>query len=193
MSSFALHPLYIHLQDIGVEEDGEFKKLQAELNALDEIDYPRVFREKTALMHRAFETYGKKDLASAAYRKFHKENASWLDEYAEFCARRDGDESGYHCWIQFHLDKQFSEEVDYARSKGISFKGDLPIGVSADSADDISTAGAHLPRLTHHIRGTLPPGSINLGQKLPGGSVPLMEPVLICYFTRNLSFSACLS
>ena len=135
VSSFALHPLYIHLQDIGVEEDGEFKKLQAELNALDEIDYPRVFREKTALMRRAFETYGKKDLASAAYRKFHKENAAWLDEYAEFCARRDGNESGYHCWIQFHLDKQFSEEVDYARSKAISFKGDLPIGVSADSAE----------------------------------------------------------
>lgn len=149
VSSFALHPLYIHLQDIGVKEDGEFKKLQAELNALDEIDYPRVFREKTALMRRAFEARGKKDLASAAYRKFHKENASWLDEYAEFCARRDGDESGYHCWIQFHLDKQFSEEVDYARSKGISFKGDLPIGVSADSAEDISAAGLPIDGFFH--------------------------------------------
>ena len=64
-----------------------------------------------------------------------KENAAWLPEYAEFCARRDKLEPEYYCWMQYHLDKQFCEEVDYARAKGISLKGDLPIGVSADSAE----------------------------------------------------------
>ena len=79
ISSFALHPLYIRLQEIGVKEDATFKRIQQELNSLPELDYPRVFKEK--------------------------------------------------------MDRQFADEVKHARSKGVHFKGDLPIGVSADSAD----------------------------------------------------------
>ena len=135
VSSFGLHPLYIHLQDLGIKEDAAFKKEQKALNDLPEIDYPRVFKAKMALVRKAFEARGAKDMASAAFKKFCKENAYWLDEYVEFCAHRDKNEPDYHRWIQYHLDKQLSEEVAYARSKGISFKGDLPIGVSGDSAD----------------------------------------------------------
>ena len=135
VSTFALHPLYIHLQDLGIKADAAFRKKQAALNALPELDYPKVFKAKMAYIRQAFEARGAKDMASAAYKKFVKENAAWLPEYAEFCARRDKLEPEYYCWMQFHLDKQFCEEVDYARAKGISFKGDLPIGVSADSAE----------------------------------------------------------
>ena len=135
VSSFALHPIYIHLQDLGIKETAAFKKEQQELNALPEIDYPRVYKSKMALVRKAFTARGQKDLECAACRKFIKENAYWLDEYAEFCAKRDGNEPEYHKWIQFHLDKQLSAQVKYARSKGISLKGDLPIGVSQDSAD----------------------------------------------------------
>ena len=135
VSTFALHPLYIHLQDLGIKADAAFRKKQAALNALPELDYPKVFKAKMAYIRQAFEAHGAKDMASAAFKKFIKENAAWLPEYAEFCARRDKLEPEYYCWMQFHLDKQFCEEVDYARAKGISFKGDLPIGVSADSAE----------------------------------------------------------
>jgi len=135
VSTFALHPLYMHLQDLGIREDAAFKKKQAALNALPELDYPKVFKAKMAYIRQAFETRGAKDLASAACKRFVKENAAWLPEYAEFCARRDKLEPEYYVWMQYHLDKQFCEEVDYARAKGISFKGDLPIGVSADSAE----------------------------------------------------------
>lgn len=135
VSSFALHPLYIHLQDIGVKETAAFTKLQKELNALSELDYPRVFKEKMALIRKAYQRKGAQDLASKSYANFYKQNAFWLKEYAEFCANRDSNEPEFHCWIQYHLDKQLSQEVAYARSKGISLKGDLPIGVSSDSAD----------------------------------------------------------
>ncbi len=135
VSSFALHPLYMHLQDIGIKADATFKKQQAALNALSELDYPKVFKLKMAYIRQAFEARGAKDLASAACKKFIKENAGWLEEYAAFCARRDKLEPEYYVWMQYHLDKQFCEEVDYARAKGISLKGDLPIGVSADSAE----------------------------------------------------------
>ncbi len=135
VSTFALHPLYMHLQDLGIKEDAAFKKAQAALNALPELDYPRVFKAKMAYIRKAFEARGAKDLASPACRKFIKDNAAWLPEYAEFCACRDKKEPEYYCWMQFHLDRQFCQEVDYARAKGVSLKGDLPIGVSADSAE----------------------------------------------------------
>lgn len=135
VSSFALHPLYIHLQDIGVKETAAFKKQQAELNTLPEIDYPRVFRAKMALVRKAYETNGRKDMETADFKKFVRNNGYWLDEYSEFCAKRDSLEPEYYCWIQWHLERQFSLEVKYARKRGVFLKGDLPIGVSADSAE----------------------------------------------------------
>ncbi len=135
VSSFALHPLYLHLQDLGIRETASFKQKQAELNALPELDYPAVFEAKTALLQKAWGRRGSKDLQSEGYRKFAVDNAFWLDEYAVFCAERDDFDADYYRWLQYHLDLQFSEEVAYARAKGVFFKGDLPIGVSADSAD----------------------------------------------------------
>lgn len=44
-------------------------------------------------------------------------------------------DAGYHLFVQYHLHRQLSEARDYARRKGIVFKGDLPIGVSRTSAD----------------------------------------------------------
>ena len=136
VSSFALNPLYINLQDIGVKATPAFRKLQAELNALPELDYPRVFKEKMALVRKAFSKVGAEDMTSPAFKKFCKDNGPvWLDEYARFCARRDGDSEDFWRWLQWHLDSQLSKVAAYARKKNIHFKGDLPIGVSADSAD----------------------------------------------------------
>ena len=135
ISTFALHPLYMRLQEIGVPVDKAFLKEQAALNALPELDYPRVFKAKMKRIRAAFVAHGAADLAKPACKKFIKENAGWLPEYAEFCAKRDNLEPEYYVWMQYHLDRQFSEEVAYARSKDVHFKGDLPIGVSADSAE----------------------------------------------------------
>ena len=135
VSTFALHPLYMRLQEIGVPVDKAFLKEQAALNALPELDYPKVFKAKMKRIRKAFEDHGAKDLATAACKRFVKDNAAWLPEYAEFCARRDSLEPEYYVWMQYHLDRQFSEEVAYARSKDVHFKGDLPIGVSSDSAE----------------------------------------------------------
>ena len=135
ISSFALNPMYVRLQDLGVEEDASFRKLQKRLNALEEIDYPKVSRAKMGYVRKAFEANGEKDMASPKFRKFCRKNESWLDEYCSFCAKRDSLEKEYYAWMQFHLDKQLSEEVAYAHSKNVFLKGDLPIGVSRDSVD----------------------------------------------------------
>ena len=43
VSSFALNPLYIHLQDLGVKETATFKKERKALDDMPELDYPLVF------------------------------------------------------------------------------------------------------------------------------------------------------
>ena len=166
-SSFALHPQFIHLPEAGVEEDEEYLRLKAELNALPAVDYERVNDEKHRLLRKAFDRKWSGVSRTKAYRTFVKENAEWLIPYAAFCGLRDEfgtadfslwktadadfssyDEAAvaaclakhrkdadYYCFVQYHLDRQLSEARDYARSKGVIFKGDLPIGVSRTSAD----------------------------------------------------------
>ena len=47
----------------------------------------------------------------------------------------DYDDFAVHYFIQFHLHLQLSKVVEYARSKGVILKGDLPIGIFRDSVD----------------------------------------------------------
>lgn len=50
-------------------------------------------------------------------------------------ANNDFDDFAVHYFIQYHLHVQLSEVVEYARSKGVILKGDLPIGIYRDSVD----------------------------------------------------------
>ena len=83
-STFALHPQFLHLPAAGVKEDEEYKALQAELNALDQIDYERVNNAKIAFLKKAFAKTFKKLSATANYKAFIDKNASWLLPYAAF-------------------------------------------------------------------------------------------------------------
>ncbi len=40
-----------------------------------------------------------------------------------------------HFFVQYHLHKQLKDAVEYAHSKGIAIKGDIPIGVNKNSVD----------------------------------------------------------
>ncbi len=40
-----------------------------------------------------------------------------------------------HYFIQYHLDLQLREAIDYGHKNGIAFKGDIPIGISPDSIE----------------------------------------------------------
>ena len=162
-STFALHPQFLHLPAAGVKVDEEYKTLQAELNALEQIDYERVNKGKTALLRKAFGKTFKKLSATKAYQAFIEKNESWLLPYAAFCVLRDQNgtpdfskwkgyakynkkkvaafcaenqaDIDFWCFVQYHLDKQLSEVCEYAHSKGVVFKGDLPIGISRTSVD----------------------------------------------------------
>ena len=136
-SSFALHPQYLHLPDAGIPENQAYKQLQREINSLPQVDYERVNKAKNSLLLEHFLKNGRAVTGSDEYREFVRDNSYWLDSYMAFCVRRDGGlaPADFYGWEQFLLDRQLLEAADYARSRGVIFKGDLPIGVSAFSAD----------------------------------------------------------
>ena len=162
-STFALHPQYLHLPAAGVKVDEEYKTIQQELNSLPEFDYEKVNHTKIALLRKAFAKTFKKLSATEDYQAFMVKNSSWILPYAAFCVLRDlngtpdfskwknyskynkkkvaafceenKSEVDFWCFVQYHLDKQLSEVCAYAHSKGVVFKGDLPIGISRTSVD----------------------------------------------------------
>ncbi len=162
-STFALHPQFIHLPDAGVVEDEEYKVLQAELNALDAVDYERVNKEKDRLLRKAFKAGWRKTCTRKDYKEFMAANGHWLIPYAAFrtltaeyatpdfpqwgeyskyredkiaaYCRKNKKEVDYHCFVQYHLNRQMKEVRAYCHSKGVILKGDLPIGISRTSVD----------------------------------------------------------
>jgi 4-alpha-glucanotransferase len=92
-STFALHPMYLRLSELGKLKDGArqayYDHLAKELNALEEIDYERVNEAKNAYTRELFAQVGEKAVKAPAFRHFVKENASWLTPYAAFCVLRD--------------------------------------------------------------------------------------------------------
>ena len=93
LSSFALHPLYLRLSDVGYlrgeSERAEMEALKAELNALAEVDYARVIEAKIKYLRLLYKQLGARCLDSKSFRDFEKRNRAWLMPYAVFCTLRD--------------------------------------------------------------------------------------------------------
>ena len=166
-SSFALHPMYLHLPAMGRLNDQNrqeyFDNLGRELNQLPEVDYERVNNAKIEFTHELFAQDGAAVMERDDFKEFVGRNEHWLKPYAAFCALRDingtGDMSkwgeyaeytqekldrfvaenpdriNYVYYIQYFLDKQMHEVIDYAHDRGVALKGDVPIGISRISAD----------------------------------------------------------
>ena len=163
VSSFALHPQFIHLPAAGVRRDKAYREAQVLLNSLQKVDYERVNAEKTKRLEKVFSSKKAEILASVPYREFVETNRFWLLPYAVFCCLRDetgtvdfskwgkfarytpararqyaeahSDRVAFWCWIQYCLHVQLRDAVEYAHAHHVAIKGDLPIGVSRTSAD----------------------------------------------------------
>ena len=145
------------------EAMARFEVLGKELNELPNVDYERVNSAKAEYLHAIFAEQGSKTLASKEFKAFMAANEEWLRPYAVFCALRDekgtpdfskwgamakytkakatkyekehSDAVAYNYFVQYHLAKQLREVRDYAHSKGVVLKGDIPIGISRTSVD----------------------------------------------------------
>ncbi len=92
-SSFALHPMFLHLQSVGILKDAArrefYSGLAAELNALPQVDYERVNQGKMQYAREVFAESGVDTLECQEFAGFKDKNDYWLKPYAAFCVLRD--------------------------------------------------------------------------------------------------------
>ena len=142
VSAFALHPHYLDLEAFGTLKSKTkmtaFQRQRRELNALGYSDYEAVGRVKMAYVQDVFEEKGRQILDSREYKAWFEENKDWLEPYASWVIRKKKFEMR-NCdiiyYIQYSLHVQLKAAADYARSKGVVLKGDIPIGVNRDSVE----------------------------------------------------------
>ena len=135
VSAFALHPHYMDLEALGALKSKAkmtaYNRQRQELNALGYSDYEAVDRVKRAYIEEVFAERGKQTLESKEYKQWLSENKDWLEPYAKWLGAAV-DLIGY---IQYNLHLQLKSATDYARSKGVFIKGDVPIGVNGNSVE----------------------------------------------------------
>ena len=156
ISVFALHPIYLDLREWRkTKAYAAHKERGRVLNSLAVLDYEAVLKEKQAFMRDLYAEIGEHVVKSLSYIEYCHENSGWLNDYARFCTLRDmnrtanfrdwkikdvvGDKNmeatvQFHCFIQYLLHCQMSAVHEYARSRGVILKGDIPIGICRDSA-----------------------------------------------------------
>ncbi len=161
ISTYALHPLYIRVSEI--DSSADVSELVA-LNGLETVDYDRVDALKWTLFRELYERRGGETLCCSEYNDFYNANKYWLKSYAVFSYLRDKFQTSDHSswdepynyyykeleervikenykevalyfFLQFHADKQLKAARNKARSCGVVFKGDIPIGVSLNSVE----------------------------------------------------------
>jgi 4-alpha-glucanotransferase len=98
ISSFALHPLYIRLQEVGTLTDThplqkQFTRLRQWLNEKDTVDYETVMTFKLAYLRALYEAAGEK-LQTRDYWQWFAANEHWLLPYAVYCYLRDTYKTG---------------------------------------------------------------------------------------------------
>ena len=140
ISAFALHPHYIDLEEAGIlkskDRMTQFHRRRQELNALSYSDYEAVDRVKGEYLRELYAEKGKQVMGTVACKQFISENADWLKPYAAFRIKHnDTLTADYLYYQQYLLHIQLKEAADYARSKGVILKGDLPIGVHRESVE----------------------------------------------------------
>ena len=136
VSAFALHPHYIDLEALGSLKSKAkmtaYHRQQRELNALSYSDYEAVDRVKSEYIKEYFAEKGQQTLDTKEFKQWFADNKQWLEPYALWLNK----ESALLVYFtQYHLHIQLKAAADYARSKGIVLKGDIPIGVNGDSVE----------------------------------------------------------
>ena len=135
VSAFALHPHYMDLEALGALKSKAkmtaYNRQRQELNALGYSDYEAVDRVKRAYIEEVFAERGRQTLESKEYKQWLSENRDWLEPYAKWLGAAV-DLIGY---TQYNLHLQLKSATDYARSKGVFIKGDVPIGVNGNSVE----------------------------------------------------------
>ena len=155
--SFAGNPYFIDI-DLLVR-DGLLAKDEAKAEETDakRIDYRKLFETRIRLLKKAYARFK----VNSDFIRFKQKNADWLDDYSLFMSLKEA--NGYKQWtewgdckfydyaklkraeyagecefwkfVQYEFFSQYKAVKKYAKSKGISIIGDMPIYVAYDSVE----------------------------------------------------------
>jgi 4-alpha-glucanotransferase len=93
ISVFALHPLYLRIEELSVsltkDEKKEIAKARSTLNTQPAVDYVAVTQTKTTLTRRAYQRHADSLRKRADIHTFFEDNHVWLRPYTAFCILRD--------------------------------------------------------------------------------------------------------
>lgn len=126
ISAFALHPIYIDLQQVAEIHPecqptlADLNQAKSDLNSCPKVDYPNVFNYKMKKLHEIFELIKNTLDANDDYNSFINKNAQWLKPYALFSVLRDKYHGiDYNQWDETHKngkgplsDQEFSELLE---------------------------------------------------------------------------------
>ena len=156
ISVFALHPIYLAVESVGVLEDQEklrqYRRQARLLNRRVFLDYEEVLELKMGYLRELFEQEWPKLAGNVEFADFCRQNSYWLEGYTRFCVLRDMNgtaeysqwrkrdnlpqkEIDFYNFLQYNAYLQMRSAKEYAHSKGIALKGDLPIGVARYGAE----------------------------------------------------------
>jgi 4-alpha-glucanotransferase len=115
ISAFALHPMYLHLEDVVNEENKHFldavKDEKTRLNALDSMDYEAVNNIKWKIIRQIYPSQKEAVFASKDYKQFFENNQHWLVAYAVFCYLRDKNNTADFSFWRTHKEYK-DKEID---------------------------------------------------------------------------------
>ncbi len=113
ISTLALHPIYINLEEVGVLADKraaeKFRQEQQSLNKGEFMDYEAVWHSKMRYLWAIYEQEKENTFAEPGYYSFIKHNKEWVLPYGVFSALRDNfHTANFRQWGEF---AQFSWEL----------------------------------------------------------------------------------
>lgn len=164
LSAFALHPVYLRLDDLPGAGDfkSEIGALKKKTEKQRRVHFYEICQSKQDILQKIYLKNKDEILADKEIADW-KKNSPWIDYYSVFCFLKDKNDQKswidwtenkevsqekinqiwkkeieglyYHVWLQYHLEQQLSESASYLQGLKIALKGDLPILMNEDSAD----------------------------------------------------------
>jgi 4-alpha-glucanotransferase len=120
ISAFALHPIYINLENIAGKDSGiisGLKKKQKQLNQLAVLDYEQVIKVKIDTLQKLYEALHEDVFEEKDYKQFFESHKHWLVPYAAFCYLRDKyGTADYQQWMTLSVYNK--NEIDKLTSPG---------------------------------------------------------------------------
>lgn len=159
-SAFAGNPYFIDIDTL--KEDGLLTASETDEYAGicprdGRVDYGFLYATRPIILRKAYERFDKSD---PDYLRFKEDEGDWLVDYTLFAAaknrfggappmawdnrykyRENGfdedlrEDAEYYAFLQYEFGKQWTALKNYANSRGVELIGDIPLYVSADSAE----------------------------------------------------------